>query len=261
MKRILYLLLAISVVFALSACGPAPERATQTGNQGSTSQPSPPAESTTETPSPTPPAEAELAYEITYSNAYAWVNSIGTIWVQIIVEVKNTGTVPLYLSTGALDLEDSSGALVRSISMVSAYPDVIDPGEKGWYYEETTLDIDEVIDLVVLPRPDIRRARIDNIRFNVTDVSLSDAQFGGIRMMGRVENTHDEEHSMTYVVAILYDGNDIPIARLFTIIMEPFAPGDRIGFEGSSMSLPRDMTTNDVARFEAFAYPMQMQFN
>ncbi len=62
------------------------------------------------------------------------------MWLQTIVEINNNGTVPLYLNTSSYDLEDAEGNLVAAQSLVSCYPEVIDPGEKGYMYEDTTLD-------------------------------------------------------------------------------------------------------------------------
>lgn len=128
MKKYLALLLALSLVFALSACGA----------ESSTDAPDTPAPASSEAPAdPAPESEAPeaekpqgAAYEVTYTNAKVWTNSLGTPWVQTIVEITNTGDTDLYLSSGAYDLEDSSGALVTARTMVSAYPNVIVPGEK-----------------------------------------------------------------------------------------------------------------------------------
>ena len=195
-------------------------------------------------------------------NARAWVNSIGTTWVQSVFEVKNTGTVPLYLSSGAYDLERADGSLVRSSSLVSAFPQVINPDESAYYYEETTLD-DAPKDgkLVIIPRPDVRVAKVKHIRYPVTDFQLSEGSYGrGIKMMGRVENTSADKQNLVYVCAVFYDKNDDPIGVNFTIIMESMEPGSKIGFESSTLSLPDDITVDKIARYAVFAYPMQMQF-
>lgn len=203
----------------------------------------------------------EMAYEVTYKNAKAYTNSIGTIWVQAIFEITNTGEKPLYLSSGAYDLEDKDGKLIESRKMVSVYPDVIDPGEKAYYYEETTIDkLDSIIELNIIPRPDVKQAKIEKIRFPITDFELSDGAYKGIDMLGRVENTSGEPQNMIYIVAILYDSNSIPIGQIFTIIMEELAPGDKIGFSGSSFSLPSDVSKEKVASYEVYAYPLQYQF-
>jgi len=168
----------------------------------------------------------------------------------------------LYLSSGAYDLEDANGALLHSGSMLSVYPQVIEPGEKAYYYEETTLDgVDDAgIEVNFLPRPDVAKAKVDNVRYPVTDVNLTDTDYFGIKATGRVENTSDETETMTKVVVILYNASDEPIGILFTYIMEDLAPGTKVGFEATAMSLPNDIIANSVVRFEAMAYPQQFQF-
>ncbi|MCL2493494.1 MAG: FxLYD domain-containing protein [Clostridiales bacterium] len=259
MKKVFVLVIAIAMLFAFTACG---GRAAAPPAGGSPTAPGgSPTTPTTPGGSPTTPAKGEVAYKTTYSNARVWTDSIGSKWVQVIVEIENTGTVPLYLSSGSVDLEDSSGTLVKSLSLVSAFPDVIDPGEKGYYYDETTIDNEDVTGLVVVPRPDVRKAKVDNIKFNVSEFSLSDDKYFGIHMIGRVENTSDEEAGMTYVGAVLFDSNDTPIGLLYTIVSGKLEPGDKVGFEGSALTLPRDIKADTVARYEVFAYPSQMQFD
>lgn len=201
------------------------------------------------------------AYEIVYENAKMYKNSIGTTYVQIVFEVSNTGDSPLYLSSGACDLEDEEGNLISSQTLISAYPEVIDPGESGYYYEETILsDVEEIIPLKILPRPNVSKAKVDNIRFPVTDVSLSDDKYGGVKMMGRVENNTEENQSFVYVVAILLNKSNEPIGQIFTILMEDIEPGGKIGFEAGGMSLPDGINVDSIADKKVFAYPIQFQF-
>jgi len=254
MKKIAVLLVAGLLLFG-AACGVAPTPAappeTAPAEQSDTIAPTEPASI---------PIRDDVAYEITFANAYTWVNSIGTVWVQVIVEIENTGTVPLFLSSGAYDLEAADGRLVRSSTTFSAFPDVIAPGERGYFYEATILqDMDEAVELTVLQRPSIRRARVENIRLPITEFELTEDAFN-IRMRGRIENTTEEDQTFIYVVAILFDDNDKPIGQLFTILMEVLSPGDRIGFEGVALSLPSSVTVDSISRYMLFAYPMQMQF-
>lgn len=203
---------------------------------------------------------SQYAYETTYAQARTYTDSLGTVWVQVIVEIENTGNCDLYLSTGSCDLEDATGKLVKSLSMVSSYPDVLSPGEKGYLYEETMLD--EAVDgaLTVLARPSVEKAKISNTRLATSEVELLTDSIGFLKARGRVENTTDEAQNMVYVVLILKDGEGTPVGLLFTILSEELAPGDKIGFEASGLSLPDDVTVDSVASFEVYAYPMQMQF-
>jgi hypothetical protein len=138
---------------------------------------------------------------------------------------------------------------------------VINPGEKAYYYEETTLDISEAIDVTILPRAAVRIARVDCIRYPITDIALSEGSFGsGIKVMGRIENNTETDESMVYIAVVIFDSNDVPIGVISTIMSEYLDAGAKIGFETSSFSLPDDVTVDSVARYEAYGYPLQMQF-
>lgn len=254
-KMLIYGLSAALLLLSLTAC-----TVSEGGAESQT--PSKPGTATENTPEPAPESTPEpKAYEVTYTSAKAYTNSIGTTWVQVIAEIENTGTADLYLSAGSYDLEDANGKLIASSSMTSTYPQVISPGEKAYMYEETTLDNAVDGELTVLPRPDVKKAKVENIRFNVTDVEISDQTYGGLKAIGRIENTSSETaDGMTYVVFILKDANGTPIGQVFTIIMEDLAPGDKIGFEATALSLPDNVTADTVASYDVLAYPMQMQF-
>ncbi len=261
MRKIVALVLVSVLLMALCACGASVENvqdASDTTVQNT--QKAPIGETVEKTAEPAAaPAEAK-AYEVTYTKAVAWTNSIGTSWVQVIVEITNTGSCDLYLSSGAYDLEDAGGKLVTSQSYVSMYPDVLAPGEKGYLYDETTLDAAVDGELKVVARPDVKEATVELIRYAVTDAELKDGSYGGLKLLGRVENTSSAAADMVYVVAFLYDDNGVCIGQIFTILTDELAAGAKVGFEMSDFSLPDSVTLDSVASYVIYAYPMQMQF-
>lgn len=208
--------------------------------------------------------EQEIArsasYEITNTRVKTWTNNIGSTWVQTIVEITNNGTANLYLSSSSYDLEDASGNLVSSNKYVSVFPNVLAPGEKGYMYEETTLDESVEGELTVLPHLSIEEATVDLIRLPITDVELSEDTYNRVKMIGRVENTSDEVQSFVYVVAFLYNSEGECIGQLLTTLTDDLAVGDKIGFEMTEFSLPDDITTDIIADYVIYAYPSQYQF-
>lgn len=261
MKRIISVFLALVFVFSLTGCTsliPSPnseiadKSASDTPTVSDSNAPQEPLSGST--------SEGSAAYEITDSRAVLWIDSIGTQWVQTIVEISNTGSEALYLGSGSYDLEDSAGNLIASQSLVSSYPNILAPGEKGYMYEETTLDKDVEGELTVIPHENVEEAKVDLIRLPVSDTELSDGTYGGVKMLGRVENDTDEAQSMVYIVAFLFDDSGVCIGELFTILMDDLAAGDQIGFEMSSFSLPDSITTASVAEYVVYAFPYQYQF-
>jgi len=254
MKKFLSVLLLLSLLISLCACG---SESVSTLAESVAAQPS--KVETEATAEPIVPAEAK-AYEISDCRAKAYTDSIGTQWVQTIIEISNTGSSNLYLGSANYDLEDANGKLIASKSFVSAYPSVIAPGEKGYIYDETTLEEAVEGELTVLPRENVEKAKVDLIRFPVTDAELSDSPYGGVKILGRVENTSAEAQSFVYIAAFLYDADGKCIGQVFTILSDELAPGAKVGFEMSGFSLPDDVTADTVADFVIYAYPTQIQF-
>lgn len=238
-----------------SATTPANTQSTQaeTDAQPSTAASTAPIEETV--------APAEPQYEITYQNLDVWTDSIDTVWYQVIIEITNTGNCDLYLDDCNYDLEDSSGNLVATSSLVSSFPYVISPGEKGYMYEQSTLDVAvDASALVVVPRIDVLVATIEKVQFDVSDVTVSDSDFGP-SIMGRITNTTEEEETFIQMYAVLFDSNGTPIGATTYANTDIPAPGETAGFEMSGIYLPDYITASDVASVVVYAEPMQFQFS
>lgn len=266
--RLFALVLAVTMICALTACGePSVAGANDSTAPLTTAQAAaepavvPTAEPTVE-PTAEPTAKPEAAeWEVTYKACRTNTNSIGSLWCQVIVEITNTGTVPLYLSSSSYDLEDSTGALVASEKYVSTYPCVIEPGAVGYMYNETILDNGVAgAEYTVVEHLDIEPAKIDGIALEVTDLTVSDDKYSGVKAMGRVNNTTAETQKLVYVVVVLYDAEGTPIGVLDTILMDDLAAGDKVGFEAGALQLPPDVTADRVAETAVYAYPLQYQF-
>ena len=199
-------------------------------------------------------------YEISRQSAVVWKDSIGTTWVQVIVEVENTGTLPLYLDSGSADLETGDGTLVKVIKSLSGFPQVLLPGERGVFYDATTLDEEQNSELSVVPHFRPNEATVPVTRLKTSDITLSEGKYGGFKLMGRVENPGPEPiDGVVYIVGICYNSDGDCIAVVFTLDTEGFVAGERRGFEASEMSLPKTMTPEDVAAVEVYAYLYQLQ--
>lgn len=84
--------------------------------------------------------------EILSEQLNKYEDSLGEANVEYIAEIKNTGTVTVALKNGSLDLEDTKGSIINSVSMVSFYPSTINPGESA-YVSESALDMGQSVNL------------------------------------------------------------------------------------------------------------------
>ena len=197
-------------------------------------------------------------YELGDGIVRVWTNSIDTKWIMVAVPVKNTGTTDLYLSTGTIDVEDASGTLVQSISMVSVYPQVLQPGETAYYYEETLFDGGSEDGLTVVPHVDVEKATVDCIRYELSEIQVKDQEYNSAHVVGRVENTTDTAESMAYVVANLYDTDGNFLAQEFTILDNELGAGEKMGFETGSTAY--EFNADEVGSYEVYVFPYQYQF-
>lgn len=197
-------------------------------------------------------------YAVTYAGARVYTDSIGTVWSQVIVEIENTGSERLYVSSGSYDLEDGDGNLIASKSHVSTCPQIVDPGEKAYMYEESILDGGVDGEVTVVPRPAVSETALERIRFPVSGAELAAGRFGSLKALGRVENNTDQDSGVVYVVVILKNSSGRPVGQMYTII-DSLRAGEQAGFQASAFALPEDLTLDEVADFDVYAYPLQTQ--
>ncbi len=238
-------LMMVLVLFTVFAIGSGSEKASE--NKGDTE----PATGTNEKAS----EAAEAEYTIGDTVASVSTDSIGSKYIQVYFTVKNTGKVNLFLESGSADIENSSGSLEDTVDMISAYPNVIKPGETGYYYERTLYDGDATSGLKAIAHPDVEKASVDCIRYSVSDVSVKDEQYSGAKVIGRVENTTDEKSETVEVAAILFDKNNKLIGVEYTYLDDGLAAGDKRAFECSP--LRTDLKASNIATYKVYAYPNQ----
>lgn len=213
-------------------------------------------------PSSSKPNIGNMKYDITYSKAVSETDSIGTVYTFGIVEVTNTGSCDLYLSSGKFDVEDKAGNLLASRSIVSVFPQVISPGEKAYYSEAMMLDgIEAGDELVIVPTVDIEKAKVTKKEHPVIDVKFTDAGWEGGRFVGRVVNNTSKEISYIHVEAVLFDKDGKPLGVASTYITDKIAPNSKSGFDFTSYGdIPFSIDFDDIASYKIIAYSNQYQF-
>lgn len=201
----------------------------------------------------------EADYEVGDGFTEVWTDSISTKWIRIAVPVKNTGSVNLYVSDASFDVENKDGEIVDTVDYVSAYPQIIKPGETAYYYEETTYDGKDTKDLKVIPDIDVEKATVDCIRYSISEDKVKTEKYGRTSLLGRVENTTDVDGSNVYVTVNYFDKDGKFLSQQFTILDNDLKAGAKKGFETSSLNAYK-FKSGDVGSYEVYAYPHQFQF-
>lgn len=204
-----------------------------------------------------------VSYEITDTVFNYHVNSIGSTEYQGIVEITNTGTVDVYLRSCTFDLEDDDGHLLQTDSFISNCPDIIAPGEKGYFYNGIgSMLIDDGVSLDngvnLKPTLKVEKSRGEIQEYELTDLSLRSGTFGPV-VTGRVTNTTEKDDSLLYVQVIFYEADGAVLGIAGTNITD-FTAGSQTSFEISSMGIPRDITLDMIADFKVITRPHYMQF-
>jgi len=201
----------------------------------------------------------EMKYELGNATIDSWTNSINSTWVKVAVPVTNTGDIDIYLGDSSIDIESKSGSLLKTKSYINGYPEYLKPGETGYYYEEFTVDFDTT-GIKAIPHVDVEKASNAVIRYDISDVSITADNYGGIKVMGRVENKTSQKGSLVYVAANLFDSNGKLICNCFTILENDLKVGDKVGFTCSPFAYD-DIKPEDVAKYEIYAYPTQFNID
>lgn len=180
------------------------------------------------------------------------------------VEILNTGDQNLYLADCTFDLEDNDGHLLQTEKYLSSCPDVIAPGETGFFYNNMGSNIDDGVSLDngvnLVPQITMRIATAGPVDYEVSDVSLRDDGRNRPVITGRVTNTSVQDDSLFYIQVLYYDGEENLLGISGTTIMD-FTVGKTESFEISALSLPDSVTCDAVVDYQVIARATHYQYN
>lgn len=268
MKRLFSLISALCLLLCLCACDSAPIQNTTSTDSSSTAPSKTTAEPSTE-PSTEPTADATTeapistapqgVYELGACSVRTYRDENGTIWAMGIAEITNTCNKPLYLNYGAFELRNSADEIVMTADAVAAYPQILLPGESGYYFEVVEPDLPDTETLTLNVTPDVCETEAESIRYTVTDTRLKDSPYGGLELWGKVENTTASNGELVCIAAVLLDAEDKPLGLLTTVLPEQLKAGTASEFNLDSFMLPAELKTAEVAQTLIFAFPLQEQ--
>ncbi len=198
---------------------------------------------------------APLGYEISYTNVHLYEVGSGSVWMQAIAEITNTGEANLSLNTAAFSLKNSAGDTVVSKDSVLSHPKVLSAGEKGYFYVETPVDgVDVNAQLTLDPQIDVSKTTMIKHTFEATETKLSTNALGDLTVTGKIENTTDQSYDSIYTATILYDENKLPIGLIPSGLCYSLLLGETVELADSAFALPDVIDEDAVASFTVLAY-------
>lgn len=266
-KAAAWLVLAALIVGIFSSCSKEKEpTADSTANDTSDTQQITMTEEdiTTETPSgdtgasqtrPINDPTASPLYEISYTNVRLYEMGSDSVWMQAIAEISNTGEATLSLDNAAFNLQNTTGETVASKSNILAYPRMIAPGEKGYFYVETSLpDVAVNTTLTLDPQVEISETGVVKQNFTVTNTKISANNLGDLTITGTMENKTEKSFDSVYTVTVLLDDQNAPIGVISSSAPYSLIAGATAKLQDSAFALPDDITKDTVDSFVVYAY-------
>ena len=181
------------------------------------------------------------SYEIPYSSAVCLENADGSCSLQIIVQIQNTGTVPLSLD-GRNDLVVGS-LLPGESALITMKPDLEEKPETEALTVEAHLQVEEAANLC--------------LRYQAIGLDLRATPGKGLTLSGHVKNEWIEPINYLYIYVNLYDADHHPIGQLSEILNERIIePGGIASFTASAPYGAPAPSREDVAYYEIFIYPL-----
>ena len=208
--------------------------------------------------------EPEATYQVSDTIFSYWQDSIGSNSYFGCVEIKNTGSENLYLADATFDFEDNDGHLLKSESFISSCPDIICPGETGYFFNNIgSLDLDSSqLSNGVVFKPDItvKEATGEPVDYEVSDLSLKPTTMLDLpTITGRITNTTEDVDNAVTIYGVFRGLDGRPIAISLTHVME-FEPGKTKGFEITNSFSGHDVKIDDISSYEVIARKMYLQF-
>lgn len=204
-------------------------------------------------------AEVKAEYEITKTTFVHYTNSINKEEYSGIVEIKNTGSTYIYLDDCTFDFEDDEGHLLQSDKMITKGPDIVAPGEYGYFFNSGYIDdgvsMDNGINLVPSFSVEVAKKGKDAlIEYEVSDLDLRDGDYGGLKVTGRVtNNTLEATNSINVMIIAVFKDSNGEILDIGFTYAEEMAAGEKTSFEISTIFGNENISTEDVAEYKVYA--------
>jgi hypothetical protein len=222
-------------------------------------------EVTATTPSEEPqqaPTTSSVSYEFVSIQERLREGSRNRIYWEIIIEIENTGTVPMASRGSGLiryELNDSNGRFIDNGSLLMS-PQILYPGERGYMFKSQEvygIDLDTVI--ILDANWDFIASDVDRINLDVSEIEIRDGLLGDT-FYGKITNNTGRDITRRISIDILfYDNNDTFLGAWYSSVTDDIADGQSLGFTvGSAGSFYGSsfvkVTEDMIAYYIIYAY-------
>ena len=203
------------------------------------------------------PQEGSISYEITNIQERFFENRLGDFRYEALIQVTNTGTIPMFFGTSRFDLIDENDRVLTANNTFTARPRVLHPGERGYLWaSERVTGATFLTEAALVPRWDIDRSIHYRANLEISDVEVREHPnrfIDSLIVLGMVTNNTDAEIGRADIVVALYTHDGIPIGVWHTSVRD-LPAGESFGFETSSANTTfTDLTADIVGDFTTFA--------
>lgn len=259
MKRSILILLAC-VLALLCACAAKPEPTEPQGSSSAapsepSSEPVPSTEESSSAPSKTEPPTA--SFKVTDQRLNVYRNRAEEFWGQVIAVVQNTGDAPIYLQNSTFHITDAEGKSLASDTTVSAYPQIVAPGETGYYYAETYLETESAEGLTLEFTPQVSVSAQQAVTYTVENPDLQDSRYGGMELRVTLSNSAAQDTRHYCVAVLLFDAEGKLLGQFYDVPSVKVPAGGSAVLELSSYMLPDTVTKAEIADYRILAYELQ----
>lgn len=259
MKRSILILLAC-VLALLCACAAKPEPTEPQGSSSAapsepSSEPVPSTEESSSAPSKTEPPTA--SFKVTDQRLNVYRNRAEEFWGQVIAVVQNTGDAPIYLQNSTFHITDAEEKSLASDTTVSAYPQIVAPGETGYYYAETYLETESAEGLMLEFTPQVSVSAQQAVAYTVENPDLQDSRYGGMELRVTLSNSTAQDTRHYCVAVLLFDAEGKLLGQFYDVPSVKVPAGGSAVLELSSYMLPDTVTKAEIADYRILAYELQ----
>ncbi len=211
----------------------------------------------------------KLSYEVVETGLYYWTKANGSVECFAFVAVKNTDKKAIYLGNCTMDFEDKQGNLLESRNRVSSCPDVIDPGEIGYFYVSSVngggfnAETDLSNGCNMTAQFSLSAARETVEPFELMDLELTTYKYFSTdcpMIIGRIRNNGEEDVQSSYINYLFRD-NDGKVIWISGTNVSGLYAGAKVGLELKEIFGPPYLTMDNIGSFEVIAKPYYHQFN